>query len=152
MNETANVILSLFVTCALFLPCNSLQNVVEFNIETSVKSGKSTFNCNVHSLRTDVPKLHVITFHSIGYQISALCKSTICVSTFRNDHSRTLFNPLLKVSTYRLFKTNVVQRPGVAKSQKCILVHGQLVVKKHLSVPRHYLPIHKQIQRQNLST
>ena len=32
---------------------------------------------------------------------------------------------------------------GVAKSQNCILVHGQLVVKKHLSVPRHYLPVHK---------
>jgi len=42
MTETANVILSLFVTCALFLPSNSLQNVAEFNIETSVKSGKST--------------------------------------------------------------------------------------------------------------
>ena len=37
---------------------------------------------------------------------------------------------------------NILQA-GVAKSQKYILVHGQLVVKKHLSVPRLYLPVHK---------
>jgi len=28
---------------------------------------------------------------------------------------------------------------GVATSQKCILVHGQVVLKKYLSVPMHYL-------------
>jgi len=37
---------------------------------------------------------------------------------------------------------------GVAKSQKCILVHGQVVLKKHLSVPMHYLSILLQIQMQ----
>ena len=45
------------------------------------------------------------------------------------------------------YKTQVfhvyIECTGVAKSQKCILVHGQLVVKKQLSVSRHYLLIHK---------
>ena len=36
--------------------------------------------------------------------------------------------------------------PGVAKSQKCILVHGQMVLEKHLSVPMHYLSVLLQIQ------
>jgi len=36
-----------------------------------------------------------------------------------------------------------ILKAGVAKSQNWILVHGQLVVQKHLSVPRHYLPVHK---------
>ena len=44
------------------------------------------------------PNYVFITFHSIGYQIISLCRSTRSVSSFRNDHSQTLFNPLLKVS------------------------------------------------------
>jgi len=37
-------------------------------------------------------------------------------------------------------------KTGVAKSQKCILVHGQMVLEKHLSVPMHYLSVLLQIQ------
>ena len=40
-------------------------------------------------------------------------------------------------------KTLQTAKSGVTKSQKCILVHGQLVAKKHLSVPRHYLLVQK---------
>jgi len=50
----------------------------------------------------------------------------------------------LFISAYeRCHTTDVCAEPGVAKSQKCILVHGPLIVKQHLSVPRHYLPVHK---------
>jgi len=73
---------------------------------------KNVFNLILHSLNIEdcfeipnnesqnwYPNYVFIAFHSIGYQISALCKSSICVSSFRNDHSLILFNPLLKVST-----------------------------------------------------
>ena len=38
--------------------------------------------------------------------------------------------------------------PGVAKSQNCILVYGQVVWIKHLFVPMHFLSVLLQIQMQ----
>ena len=37
---------------------------------------------------------------------------------------------------------------GVAKSQNCIPVHGQVVLIKHLSVPMHFMSVLLQIQMQ----
>ena len=39
-------------------------------------------------------------------------------------------------------------KSGVAKSQNCILVHGQVVLIKHMSVPMHFLSVLLQIQMQ----
>ena len=39
-----------------------------------------------------------------------------------------------------------MSQTGVAKSQKCMLVHGQEVLEKNLSVPMHYLFVLLQIQ------
>jgi len=47
-----------------------------------------------------------------------------------------------------LVHINQLSHSGVAKSQKCILVHGQMVLEKHLSVPMHYLSVLLQIQMQ----
>ena len=44
-------------------------------------------------------------------------------------------------------RTNV-QVSGMAKSHKCVLVHGQVVLRKHLSVPKHNLSVLLQTQMQ----
>jgi len=51
-----------------------------------------------------------------------------------------LLNVNLRISMWLL--------SGVAKSQKSRLVHGQMVLEKHLSVPMHQLSVLLQIQMQ----
>ena len=62
--------------------------------------GQSIFISTVRLLNGNPVEKHIqyrffdyvfITFHSIGYQIILLCRSTRSVSSFRNDHSRILF-------------------------------------------------------------